>query len=406
MNAPAKACVVMAPIVGAFLLSQFHRSAPAVLAPVMRVDYGFSPETLGLIAGAFHVAFALMQIPVGLLLDRAGPRRTVGAFSAMAALGAVVFALADTPAQMIIGQGLIGIGCSPAFIGALVLAARWFAPDRFAAVSGIVISISSLGILFSSTPLAFVTEAYGWRAAYWSVAALSALLMLGTFAFAQDAPEGHDAHSRVPEPVGQVLAGQWAVLKTPLIWPIMALTFTSYPSLLTIRGLWGGPYMADMVGLSPIVAGNVLFCMTVAMAVSPSIYGALARRVPIQRLLLIGSFSTASVMAALALLSEPGLWSVLALLLIHGCVGCYAVLVYTAAKAAFPDEMIGRVLTTVNLGVFAGVFALQGISAVIIGAYPIGSVDGYPVMFWALAGLLALAGMIYGLSCLKGRKLN
>ena len=406
MTATAKACVVMAPVVGAFILSQFHRSAPAVLAPVMRAEYGLSPETLGLIAGAFHVAFALLQIPVGLLLDRVGPRRIVGSFSAMAALGAIVFALADTPVQMMIGQALIGVGCSPAFIGALVLGARWFAPDRFAAVSGVVVSVASTGILFSATPLAFVTEVYGWQAAYWGVAVLSVILMLGAFALTQDAPDGHDLHKRAPEPVGQVLAGQWAVLKTPLIWPIMALSFTAYPSLLTIRGLWGGPYMADMVGLSPIVAGNVLFCMTVAMAFSPGLYGLLAKRIAIRRLLLIGSFAAASVMAALALVSTPTLWSASALLVLHGLTGSYAVLVYAVAKAAFPDELVGRVLTTVNLGVFGGVFALQGLSAVIIGAYPTGSVQGYPIMFWTLAGFLTLAGVIYGCSRLQARQLG
>ncbi|WP_278371959.1 MFS transporter, partial [Thalassospira xiamenensis] len=118
---------ILAPVVLAFSLSQFFRSAQALLAESLRAELSTSPEELGLISGSFHFAFALMQIPVGVMLDRYGPRLTNGVMMIITVAGVLIFANAHSVAGLMIGQAVIGLGCSAAFMAALVLASRWVA---------------------------------------------------------------------------------------------------------------------------------------------------------------------------------------------------------------------------------------------------------------------------------------
>ena len=145
--------IVLFPIMLAFSLSQFFRSAQALLAEPLRTELAVSPEQLGLIAGSFHFGFALMQIPVGVMLDRYGPRKTNGVMMAFALLGVIIFANAQSVYGLMAGQAVIGLGCSAAFMSALMLAARWTAPEKFAAASGLIVAFSLLGVLASATDL-------------------------------------------------------------------------------------------------------------------------------------------------------------------------------------------------------------------------------------------------------------
>ncbi len=187
---------ILAPVLLAFSLSQFFRSAQALLAESLRVELSTTPEQLGLISGSFHFAFALMQIPVGVMLDRYGPRLTNGVMMIVTVVGVMIFANAHSVVGLMAGQAVIGLGCSAAFMAALVLASRWVAPEKFAATSGLIVAFSLLGVLASATPLAALIEFRGWREAYYGLAGLSALSVVLTFVMVRDAPPNHSFHSR------------------------------------------------------------------------------------------------------------------------------------------------------------------------------------------------------------------
>jgi MFS family permease len=149
-----------------FALSHAFRTVATIMAAPLRADLDASPQDLGLVAGAFHLSFGALQVPVGVALDRYGPRRTVAVTFVAVVLGAVVSALAPTVAVLVAGQLVIGAGCAPALLAAMVFIAQRYPPERFARLSGWVLAFGGLGMMLTGTPLAWVVGAWSWRAGF------------------------------------------------------------------------------------------------------------------------------------------------------------------------------------------------------------------------------------------------
>ena len=388
---------VLIPILLAFSLSQFFRSAQALLAEPLRVELTVSPEQLGLISGSFHFAFALMQIPVGVMLDRYGPRLTNGCLMLATVVGVLIFANAQSVVGLMIGQAVIGLGCSAAFMSALVLAARWVAPEKFAATSGLIVSFSLLGVLASATPLAALVESHGWRMVYYGLAGLSVFAVILDFLLVRDTPPGRAKADQKGETVVEALRGMISVWKNRQVWLLCGVAFFSYPTILTVRGLWGGPYLHDVFDLGPVGVGNILLIMTVGMILGPPTYGQLSRTwVGKTHGLIVFAVLVGAVACLLqAFLGPVGVGVAAVLLLLHGFLGSSATLNYAASREAVAEHQIGRALTTINLATFAGLFVLQGIAGLIIGRFDEGSPDGYRWMFIFLGIGLGLAGTCF-----------
>ena len=150
--------VMLLALTTAFAMSQAFRTVAAVLATPLQAEFHLSPQQLGTFAGAFHFAFGAMQLFVGIGIDLHGVRRTVLTGFPLAVAGAVLSALAPSYGALVFGQMLIGIGCAPAFLACTVFIARHFAPARFAAMSGTVMSLGGIGLLATGTPLAGVPQ--------------------------------------------------------------------------------------------------------------------------------------------------------------------------------------------------------------------------------------------------------
>jgi predicted MFS family arabinose efflux permease len=388
---------VLIPILLAFSLSQFFRSAQALLAEPLRAELTVSPEQLGLISGSFHFAFALMQIPVGVMLDRYGPRLTNGCLMLATVVGVLIFANAQSVVGLMIGQAVIGLGCSAAFMSALVLAARWVAPEKFAATSGLIVSFSLLGVLASATPLAALVESHGWRVVYYGLAGLSVFAVILDFLFVRDTPPGRAKADQKGETVVEALRGMISVWKNRQVWLLCGVAFFSYPTILTVRGLWGGPYLHDVFDLGPVGVGNILLIMTVGMILGPPTYGQLSRKWAgkTHGLIVFAVLVGAAACLLQAFLGPVGVGVAAVLLLLHGFLGSSATLNYAASREAVAEHQIGRALTTINLATFAGLFVLQGIAGLIIGQYEAGSPDGYRAMFVFLGIGLGLAGTCF-----------
>ena len=389
--------MVLFPIMLAFSLSQFFRSAQALLAEPLRTELAVSPEQLGLIAGSFHFGFALMQIPVGVMLDRYGPRKTNGVMMAFALLGVIIFANAQSVYGLMAGQAVIGLGCSAAFMSALMLAARWTAPEKFAAASGLIVAFSLLGVLASATPLAALVEAYGWRAVYYGLAGLTVLAVILDFTLVRDTPPGAKDTERKGETVAEALRGMVSVWKNRQVWLLCTVAAFSYPAILTVRGLWGGPYLHDVFALGPVEVGNILLIMTVGMIFGPPTYGQLSRKLHGKtRGLIVFAVMVGSLMCILqAFIGPTGVGVAAVLLLLHGFLGSSATLNYAGSRAAVPEHQVGRALTTINLATFAGLFLLQGGAGLIIGQFPEGSPDGYRWVFAFLGLGLGTAATVF-----------
>jgi MFS family permease len=390
--------LVLVPLLLSFSLSQFFRSAQALLADSLRSELGVTPEQLGLISGSFHFAFALLQIPVGVMLDRYGPRLTNGVMMIVTVIGVAIFANAHTVVGLMIGQGIIGAGCAAAFMATLVIASRWVAPEKFAATSGMVVAFSLLGVMASATPLAALIEFQGWRGVYFWLAGLSVVAVILTFVMVRDFPP-HQAHrqKRRGESMGEVLRGLMLVWKNQQVWLLVAVAFFAYPTILTVRGLWGGPYLHDVFGLDQVGVGNILLGMTIGMIAGPPTYGHVSRLLGgrARPLILMSVFVSSGLLIGQAALGVHNVWIASVLMMAHGFLGSCATLNYAASRAAVPEHLVGRALTTVNLATFGGLFVLQGLAGVIIGQYPEGAIAGYQWMFAFLGIGLGLAGVAF-----------
>ncbi len=164
----------IATLIFGYVLSQFYRAFLAVLTPVLEADLGATKENLATASGAWFLAFALMQIPVGEALDRIGPRRTAAAALLVGAVGAGLFASATTPGMLTLAMALIGIGCSPILMASYFIFAREFSPAVFGTLAGATIGIGSLGNIGASLPLTAAVEAFGWRETVWVLAGVTA----------------------------------------------------------------------------------------------------------------------------------------------------------------------------------------------------------------------------------------
>ncbi|MDJ0949828.1 MAG: MFS transporter [Alphaproteobacteria bacterium] len=386
-----------------FIISQFYRSAIAVMAPELSRDMGLSAETLGLLTGAFFVASALMQLPVGVLLDRYGPRRVVPSILTVAVAGALVFASAASGPMLVLGQFMVGLGCSGVFMGGLVAFSRWFPAEKFTTVAGAAIAVSISGTLLSGTPLAAAMEAFGWRNAIYATAAITALVGGSIPLLVRDAPPGHPYLSREPETLRQTLRGVGEVIRNRHIYPILALAFCSYSVVMSVRGLWGGPYLADIHGLGTLAIGHVLLAMSGAILVSFLGYGPLERRgIGRKRLVLSGGSITVASFCLLALTSAAPLWLAVGLFCLLAAFGGYYVLLLAHGRALFPDRLVGRAMTTINFATFAGVGTMQVTTGLIVGAFPeaggAAPEAAYRAVFGFLALVLATALIIYSRS--------
>ncbi len=385
---------------GAYVASQFYRVANAAIAPELMTELELSAEAMGGITGLFFLAFAAAQIPTGVLLDRYGARRTMTGLFTVAVLGAIVFASGNSGTVLAIGRILLGLGCAAGLMGAMVVIARWYPEERFAALSAMLFVVGGGGTLLATTPLSWTVEIIGWRGAFLCMAGLTAIFALLLFLVVRDAPRGQAEAGHQRESWGEVLIGLRAVLANRELWLVSVIQFVGYATVLTVVGLWGGPYLADVHGLDGVARGNVLLALNVAVLVGVSLYGRLDHYVSQRKWLIVaGALATAVILALLALLEEPDLWTATTLLLLFAAIGSYVMLNHAYARAVLPDHLIGRGLTFQNLAVFLGVAVIQSASGLIVGGFDNNAGESpelaYRWIFGFLAVLLVVAAAIF-----------
>jgi MFS family permease len=381
-----------AALILAYVFSQFYRAFLAVLAPVLATDIGATAADLAFASGVWFAAFAAMQIPVGHALDSLGPRRTCGWLFALAALGATVFATAAGPAAVTLAMALIGAGCSAVLMASLYIFARVYPPSVFASLSGLVIGAGSAGNIASAAPMAWVVEAAGWRASLWGLAAVSLLTAVAVLAFVRD-PE------RVPAADGGLPIGFGAVLRRPALLLLVPLTLVHYAPAAGVRGLWAGPYLAEVFGLDPVGIGNVTLAMGIAMILGSLAYGPLDRLLGTRKgVLLGGNLLLAAALLLLWMRPDAGLAAAVALLCAVGFFGMSFPLMVAHGRSHFPPHLAGRGVTFLNLLAIGGAGLAQIASGRIAGAAaaaPAEPTAPYAAIFLFFAALTLAGCLVY-----------
>lgn len=328
-----------------YFLSYFYRSANAVLSKDLSQDLGLGPAELGFMTSLFYLAFAAVQLPLGSLLDRYGPRRITPALLLVAALGSVVFGLAPSFPVLALGRALIGVGMAAALMGALKAFSLWF-PKSYATVSTLLVGLGATGGLLAATPLALLKEVLGWRGVFvagaWTVVLVALLLYLGV----RNTPPG------VAWPKESGGGGLEAVLKNPRLLRVAFLSLAFGGGFLALQTLWAGTY-AYSLGLPAVRVGNLLLLYSGAAVLGFLVSGYLADRFGTARMLVLSAalFALGLVLLLLRFL--------LPAYLLLGFFGAFNILTLTQARELVPPHLVGRGTTLVNLFAIGGTFLLQ-----------------------------------------------
>lgn len=348
-----------------YTLSQFYRSFVAVIAPELAQELAMTPAELANVSAAWFLVFALAQFPLGVALDRIGPRRTVPALMAVAAIGALALSTATSAAGAILANGLIGLGCSPIYMGALYMFARTQEPARFGFLTSWLLGLGSSGNLLSATPLSMAAATIGWRATFVVIAGFTLLSALLVWLVVRDPPQPPR-----PSESRSMVAELMQIISLPALWRFVPILLLGYAIVLSERSLWIGPYMSDVFGLGPVARGNAILVMAAAMCVGALLFGVLDRAYPGRQRPIVagGSALTAACFLWLGIGGEVGLTTAVVLLAIAGVAGLFNPIAVAEARTLFPAHLLGRGLTTMNFLTIGGAGLVQWLSGLYFAA--------------------------------------
>ncbi len=383
-------------LVSGFALSQAFRTITAIMATGLQAEFGLSAQALGVFAGTFAFAFGTMQLFMGIAIDFWGIRRTLLVAFPMAIAGAALSAVATGYSMLLLGQVLIGVGCAPAFLVCTVFIARYFAPSRFAAVSGAAMGVGGLGMLFTGTPLAWLVEQSSWRWGFGVLAGLAALAWALIFWKVREPQAAHadTAPHATPASLGQTVRGFGALFLLPHTVGILLLALMTYASMLSLRGLWLGPLLIDRHGYTLVASGHVATAMSLVSLFSPAFFGRMDPGPGTRRRWLTGF----TVLMA-ALFAAMGVWQLawldVAGPLAVGVLSGYMVLQYADVRSSYPAAMTGRAMSVFTMALFLGVALMQWITGVAASTAKAQGAEPYAVVMFTIAGMLALGAAAF-----------
>lgn len=376
-------------LVFGYMLSQFYRAFLAVLAPSLIVDLGATKADLSIASGAWFMTFALSQFAIGVGLDRFGPKRTAGLMLAIGGGGgAFLFAVASTPSTVITAMALIGIGCAPVLMAAMFIFAHSWSPARLAILTSWVIGLGSLGNIIGASPLAAAADAFGWRPVMMGLGVLTLMVAVAILLLVRDPENAHHSGGKAG------FSGYLELLRIKALWPIYALMAFNYVPAAGIRGLWAGPYLADVYGLDALAIGQSVLFMAVAMSVGNFIYGPLDVLFRTRKwVVVIGNLVGLVGLAFLALSPAAGVSASTIALMVVGLAGASYGLVMAHGRAFMPPHLTGRGITLLNFVSIGAVGMMQFASGAVVETQMVADDPGaaYSALYWFYAVTLALA---------------
>jgi len=403
----------------AYAFVYFHRLSPAVMAVDLQTALETSGGFVGILASAYFYPYALMQFPAGLLSDSLGPRKTATCFLLVGAAGSALFGLASSVEVATAARVLVGFGVSMVFIPSLKLISQWFRVREFAFMTAMMTTIGGLGALVAAGPLALMTGWVGWRATFEIVAAGTFVVAALVWIVVRDRPQ--DMGWPSPRQIDRsMVENQELPVTVPLwegarrvvterhFWPMALWFFSSAGCFFGFAGLWAGPYLMDMYGLTREEAGGILNMTAAGLILGSPIISFLSDRVLYSRkkVLIIFAWILAAVIGLLNLypseLPKFALYAAVFMFAVSSTSIC--VIAFTTTKELFPIEIAGTAVGTVNLFPFLGGAIFQPLMGWILDTYSVSasgcySLDGYKAMLLFL--LVASAATVVSTFLMK-----
>jgi MFS family permease len=347
------------PFAAGYFLSYLFRTVNAVIGPVLAHELALADNALGLLTSTYFLAFGAAQLPLGMLLDRYGPRRVEALLLVVAASGAALFAWAESLAGLAAGRALIGLGVSACLMASFKAFSLWFPPERQASLTGWVMASGGLGALAAAKPLELALGFTGWREIALGLAVLT-FLVAGLIAFV--VPEKPAAStSTATLGFAEQLAGLRQIYRSPHFWRYAPMGLWMTGGFMAVQGLWASRWMSVLEHMDAAAIADRLTLISASMLAGFLFMGFFAtvlvhRGIQLTQVYLGAMIVALLSLSAITLVPQWGgnwLWPLLGV--------CFSLsnIAYSLVAQAFPTALSGRANTALNLMVFAGAFGLQ-----------------------------------------------
>jgi sugar phosphate permease len=380
-----------------YILVYFYRVSLAVVSADVSRDLALTPEQLGTLAGILFYVYAVAQIPLGPLIDRIGPRLVISGCGVLTTLGGLLFAQAGGLSTAMAGRVLIGLGTAAVLMSTFTIFSHWYTRQEFGKITGLMIAVGNLGNLGGTAPLAFAVGMMGWRRSFLVIALLQGVVTLLIFLKVQDTPPHSPPESggevTTKEAVTPGMLAAWAIIaRERSFWLLAAVAFCWYGNYLAVQGLWGGPYLMHLIGLSREGAGKMLMWTSVGFIIGSPLMDRIACRIfhSYSRTLLAGQLCLVGLMTGfLGWLPLLPHWGLAFYFLMVGMTVSSGVMIYPIIRAMVPVSIVGTGLTSLNFFVLMGAaMAQQGMGVIIAHS------SGYTAEGFRAAFSVPVAGLL------------
>ena len=350
-----KSIIIFCVFAFGFLLSNLVRSITATLTPVLTSEFDLTAGNLGLLAGGYFIGFSIMQIPVGLLLDKIGPKKVIGCFLMIAFIGTISFALAKSFSGLFISRIFIGVGVSACMMGPLTGYRVWFAEKYQQRANSWMLMVANIGFVSSTLPVQILLPYIGWRWIFILIAILILLSIILIFLFIPnwDQKENTSIKSE-KESLSQIWKNKFFISMIPL-------AFINYGGIQAIQTLWAGPWMLNISGYSPLQSATGLFWINITMLISYLIWGYILPKfsslgIDSIKIVKIGLPISYVVLFSIIIMGQNAGAIMFTLYILSSIV---LSLTQPALALSFPQNLAGKSLTSINVFIHSGTFFVQ-----------------------------------------------
>jgi sugar phosphate permease len=402
--------IVFGAFAAVYFFVLFHRVSTSVVAPDLIDSFQTNATALGLMSSMYFYAYALEQPLVGYLSDRLGPRRVVGFWSLVAALGCILFGLAPSITWAAIGRGLIGFGVGGVYVPALKAFSQWFRQKEFTTMAGLLMAIGNTGAIVATTPLALSSKAFGWRMSFFLIAAITLSLALIVLLFTRDYDPavGNDKnHAGKPAEKSAASRQQIRFILTSIkFWVLFVIFFGIYGIFVTLQGLWATPYLMSVLNADRLQASQLNMVLPVGFIVGAPLLGWIADRFHTKKQQLFIGLLTAIAILWLILSYRAQTLSVKELVVLFFAMGAmtggWLSVLWGLVRESTSANTMGFISGVMNPAPFFGIAVFQVLTGAILdhvgrinGAYP---PEAFQMAFWvctlAAAACLLLSFII------------
>lgn len=365
--------VIFAVLALVYILVYFYRVSLAVVADEISRELHLTPQQLGSLSSILFYVYGAAQLPLGPLIDRWGGRLVIGGCGVLTAAGGILFAQAGTMAVALAARGLIGLGTSAVLMATFTIFSRWFTKQEFGRVSGLMVAFGNLGNLAGTAPLAWAVGAIGWRHAFLAIGIVQALATVLVFAMVADRPPlALVAGGQETATEAQGALSAWKqIFGSRDFWLLGIVAFAWYGNYLALQGLWGGPYLMEVLKLSRVDTGRMLMCTSIGFIVGSLVVDTIAQKWlhSYKKTLLGGQVLLLLFMTTfLGPAERLGYPLLLVLFFLVGLAVSSGVMIYPIVRGMFPVRIVGTALTSLNFYVLMGAASAQQVMGWIVGA--------------------------------------